>query len=109
MPSYSLCLSMRAKAKNRGELLTVRVGTAVHKDFKLAAELRGATMSGLVHQFVVKTIREEKEREPGAFGIEPVEPEHKNNDSTRVLRLDKRVRQHKLGPKSARSKSKTAS
>lgn len=37
------------------------------EEFAIAADLRGQTMSALIYQFVLKTIREEKEREPQAF------------------------------------------
>lgn len=48
-------------------MINVRLAEAVREEFKIAAELRGASMAGLLHQFIVKTIREEKEREPQAF------------------------------------------
>jgi len=36
-------------------------------EFHIACELRGATMSSLVHQHVTQIIREEKAREPEKF------------------------------------------
>jgi len=53
--------------KIKEKLLTVRVTEDKLAEFKRAAEMRGATMSGLLHQFIVKVIREEKERSPEAF------------------------------------------
>ena len=53
--------------KKKGGLLTVRTGNATLEDFAAVAFLKGATMSGLVHQYVVRSIREEKERAPGEF------------------------------------------
>jgi hypothetical protein len=47
--------------------INVKISPKLRTDFHTAARLRGATMSALLHQFVVKTVREEKEREPGAF------------------------------------------
>lgn len=49
------------------KLLTVRVKPAVLQDFKIAAEAQGATMSALVHMFVVRTVREAKNANPEAF------------------------------------------
>lgn len=48
-------------------LLTVRLKPQVLRDFKIAAEVQGASMSGLVHMFVIRTIREQKETIPKAF------------------------------------------
>src|SRR4051794_1995788 len=62
----------RPDAKRKQKLLTVRIDPVDLDDFAIAAELKGATMSGLVHQFVRKTIREEKERDPKAFS--PTQP-----------------------------------
>lgn len=45
----------------------MRLKPETREEFRVAAELRGATMSGLLHQFIVRTIREEKERDPEAF------------------------------------------
>ena len=47
--------------------ITFRINPKVREDFKIAADLRGASMSGLIHQFIVKTIREEKASNPDAF------------------------------------------
>ena len=58
---------LRVVATNKEKLLTVKVAPLVLRDFKIAAELKGGTMSALVHMFVVQTIREQKERNPEAF------------------------------------------
>ena len=42
-------------------LVNVRLKEKTHQEFKIACELRGASMSSLLHQFIVRTIREEKE------------------------------------------------
>lgn len=47
--------------------LNVRIRSDVRDDFKIVAELRGISVSGLLHQYMVKLIREEKERDPEAF------------------------------------------
>lgn len=47
--------------------LNVRINPQVREEFKIAADLRGASMSSLIHQFIVKTIREEKDKSPIAF------------------------------------------
>jgi hypothetical protein len=51
----------------RNKAMNLRISNERHLEFKVAADLRGAKMSGLLHQFIVKTIREEKERDPIAF------------------------------------------
>ncbi len=48
--------------------INVRVRRDVREDFKIVAELRGASMSSLIHQFMVKCIREEKKISPESFG-----------------------------------------
>jgi hypothetical protein len=51
----------------KGKLLTVRVDVDTLIDFNTACDLRGATASSYLHQYVVKTIREEKEANALAF------------------------------------------
>lgn len=58
---------LRIVGKLKEKLLTVRLSEDVHRDYKLAAELKGGTMSGLVHMFIIHTIREQRERNPGMF------------------------------------------
>lgn len=48
-------------------ILNLRLRPEVRDEFAVAAELRGASMSGLLHQFIVRTIREEKELSPQSF------------------------------------------
>lgn len=60
---------MAGNPVTKRKLLTVKIDTDVLREFQIAAALRGLTMSSLVHQFVLKTIREEKEKAPRAFGI----------------------------------------
>lgn len=52
---------------SKEKLLTVRVKPQVLRDFRIAADLQGASMSALVHMFVIRTIREHKEANPKAF------------------------------------------
>jgi hypothetical protein len=54
--------------KNKEINLNIRVRKGVREDFKIVADLRGASMSSLIHQFMVKCIREEKKISPDAFG-----------------------------------------
>lgn len=54
-------------ATNKEVLVTIRIAESVREEFKKAAELRGSTMSGLMHQFIIRTIREEKQMSPQAF------------------------------------------
>lgn len=48
-------------------MVNVRLAQSMHDAFKIACELKGA--SSLMHQFIVRTIREEREREPSAFAV----------------------------------------
>lgn len=48
-------------------ILNLRLDPGVREEFAIAAKLRGASMSGLLHQFIVRTIREEKAEMPQAF------------------------------------------
>jgi hypothetical protein len=54
-------------ASPKVKMINVRLTPDVHDQFKTAVELRGASMSSFLHQFIVRTIREEKERDPAAF------------------------------------------
>lgn len=54
-------------ATKKEVLVTIRIAENVRDEFKMAAELRGATMSGLMHQFITRTIREEKQLSPDTF------------------------------------------
>lgn len=53
--------------KLREVQLNLRVNPEIREDFRIAAEMRGATMSGLLHQFIIRTIRDEKEQSPREF------------------------------------------
>lgn len=52
---------------SKTKMINVRLSERMHADFKTACELRGASMSSLLHQFVVRTIREEREMSPRSF------------------------------------------
>jgi len=54
------------------KMINVRLAPNVHDDFKIACELRGASMSSLMHQFIFRTIREEREASPHAFKQAPM-------------------------------------
>lgn len=54
-------------ASPKVRMINVRLKPETHDDFKLACELRGGSMSSILHQFIVRTIREERENEPRAF------------------------------------------
>jgi len=59
-------------ATNKDVLVTIRIAPEIRDQFKTAAELRGSTMSGLMHQFIVRTIREEREAMPHAFRTQAI-------------------------------------
>lgn len=60
-------LTYMIEDESERKLLTVKLDKETIADFQISAKSRGATMSSLVHQFVLKTIREEKERFPQKF------------------------------------------
>ncbi len=47
--------------------INVRTTEQIKRDLEITAELKGLTVSALVNSLAVKTIREEKDREPKAF------------------------------------------
>lgn len=61
-------------ATKKEVLVTIRIAENVRDEFKMAAELRGSTMSGLMHQFIIRTIREEKQQQPQAFAPKHLAP-----------------------------------
>jgi len=61
-------------ATNKEVLVTIRIAESVREEFKKAAELRGSTMSGLMHQFIIRTIREEKQLSPHVFAERRLAP-----------------------------------
>jgi hypothetical protein len=48
-------------------LLNLKMELEVREEFHLAAALRGATVSSMVHQYAFQIIREERGRYPAAF------------------------------------------
>lgn len=55
------------KVKMKKALFNLKIDENVREEFRIAANLRGASMSGLIHQFIFKIIREEKITNPEAF------------------------------------------
>lgn len=80
-------------ATNKEVLVTIRVAENVREEFKKAAELRGSTMSGLMHQFIIRTIREEKQMSPHVFATKPhlapvvarIAPANERRDAQRMI------------------------
>lgn len=78
---------------NKEVLVTIRVAENVREEFKKAAELRGSTMSGLMHQFIIRTIREEKQISPQTFAERPklapvvarIAPANERRDAQRMI------------------------
>src|ERR1700742_2632166 len=50
--------------------INVKLSKALREEFHIAAKLKGGTVSGLIHQFIVATVREEKKKEPQAFTVD---------------------------------------
>lgn len=68
-------------------ILNIRVQREVREQFRLAAKLKGSSMSGLLHQFVIKTIREEKSLDPEAF-TRVQKPTKKNSALTFLNKIE---------------------
>lgn len=66
-------------------MINVRLTDETHEDFKIVCELRGVSMSGALHQFIVKSIREEKEREPQAFQTTNIKPIASSEETIREI------------------------
>lgn len=47
--------------------INLKISPTKRREFQIVAELRGGTVSGLLHQFIVKAIHEEKMNHPDAF------------------------------------------
>lgn len=79
--------------QTKGKLVNFRVRDDLKREFEIVAELRGTTLSGLIHQLLVKAVREEKEREPQAFvksdaGIQPVESNIRIEDRQKFVLME---------------------
>jgi len=48
--------------KNKTSLVNLKLKPELHFEFKVAAGLRGSTMSNLLHQFIAQVVFEEKRR-----------------------------------------------
>jgi hypothetical protein len=59
--------TFESMASRKMALLTVPLKPDTLEDFKTACELKGATMSSWIRQFVMQTIREERQHQPKAF------------------------------------------
>lgn len=47
--------------------INLKATEELRREFQVAAELRGSTMSNLIHQFIVATVWDEKKKHPEAF------------------------------------------
>ena len=56
------------KKKAKTEMITVKVTPQIYAQYQAACEMRGGSMAGLLHIFMVKTIHEEAARDPATFG-----------------------------------------
>ena len=54
---------------SRTSMINVRLKNETHTEFKALSEIRGASMSTLLHQFILTSIREEKERDLKGFQL----------------------------------------
>jgi ethanolamine utilization protein EutQ (cupin superfamily) len=56
---------------NKTAMITVKVTPSRLEEFRIAALLRGTTMSALISQFVAQVVREEQAAVPDAFKRRP--------------------------------------
>ncbi len=56
----------------KGKFIQIRSTEALKKELQIVADLRGLSMSSLIHSLIKQAIREEKEREPKAFILTPI-------------------------------------
>lgn len=63
------------KSKRKESLLTLRVRPDVRDSFRVIAEMKGVTMSGLIHQFMMRTIRDMQDAYPEEFKVKLCELE----------------------------------
>lgn len=73
--------------ETKKRLLTVKIDAETLHDFGISANLRGTTMSALVIQSVLNTIREDKQRQPDKFpGYEPLNQAQEFEEVRTMLR-----------------------
>lgn len=75
-------------AMEKAKLITVRMTKEDLIDFHAACSLRGISASGWLHQYAIKTIREEKERDPELFKQAQAKAALKFNDRSDKRKLD---------------------
>lgn len=81
-------------AVSRNSMINVRLADQTHEDFKTVAELRGASMSTLLHQFIVKAIREEKEISPKSF-VPKIQVKHVKDEKLTSIQPDTKTKKDK--------------
>lgn len=52
--------------RQKGTFIQIRATDQIKAELQIAADLRGLTMSSMIHSLITQAIREEKEREPDA-------------------------------------------
>lgn len=99
---------LRVMASPKVRMINVRLAPDKHDDFKLACELRGGSMSSILHQFIVRTIREEKERDPKAFQTAPKGIEVAPRSSTGIPLMNHKHRRTADSGTAKKQKNKVA-
>lgn len=66
---YSVMTNESTDKENEDDevILNIRISRGIREEFRVAAKMKGSSMSGLLHQFVIKSIREEKALDPSKF------------------------------------------
>jgi hypothetical protein len=53
--------------RTKTRMLTCKVSPVTYKEYQVATKLKGGTMAGLIHMFVIRTIDEQRDSKPEAF------------------------------------------
>lgn len=72
-------------------LMTLRVRPDVRDSFRVVAEMKGATMSGLIHQFMMRSIRDMQDTYPEEFKAKLRELEETDLPIAKALPAKKRL------------------
>jgi antitoxin component of RelBE/YafQ-DinJ toxin-antitoxin module len=89
------CMNVVVTEKLKESWLQIRIDEDTKADAKVAARLRGLSLSSLVHSLLVRVIREEKELSPRAF---VKEPKRKTVPTTKIkVGATKETKESKVG------------
>lgn len=79
---------MLCMADTENVLLNIQIPRTVRDEFKIAAKLKGTTMSASLYRHILQTIRQEKDASPQAF------PDYVHEEKTVSARSSDRFREY---------------